>query len=144
MVVLKAPPAKQGVPLVLPKQTARFGNSFGLQTSLVFIASFCNTLKEYGVCDDEEAPDAFRQHTRLSQHISFLKDFFRSYKGFADRNIDTIELMLERLYARWNIDDNTDIQSIQTEGFPTLSDLYDQIKEVYQSYVKEGRTSCWI
>lgn len=29
----------------------------------------------YEVCGDEDAPDAFRQHTRLSQHISFLKDF---------------------------------------------------------------------
>ena len=88
----------------------------------------------YEVCGDEDAPDAFRQHTRLSQHISFLKDFFRSYKDFADRHIDTIELMLERLYAKWGIDDNTDIQSIQPEDFPTLSDLYDQIEEVYQSY----------
>ena len=27
--------------------------------------------------DDPEAPATFRQKTRLSQHISFLKDFFR-------------------------------------------------------------------
>ena len=87
--------------------------------------------------EDPEAPDAFRQHTRLSQHISFLKDFFRSYKGFADRHIDTIELMLERLYTKWGIDDNTEVQSIQPEDFPTLSDLYDQIEEVYQSYDSE-------
>lgn len=87
--------------------------------------------------EDPEAPDAFRQHTRLSQHISFLKDFFRSYKDFADRHIDTIELMLERLYTKWGIDDNTEVQSIQPEDFPTLSDLYDQIEEVYQSYDSE-------
>ena len=43
---------------------------------------------------DPDAPAAFRQRTRLSQHISFLKDFFRSYKDFTDRHIDTIELML--------------------------------------------------
>ena len=87
--------------------------------------------------EDPEAPDAFRQHTRLSQHISFLKDFFRSYKDFADRHIDTIELMLERLYTKWGINDNTEVQSIQPEDFPTLSDLYDQIEEVYQSYDSE-------
>ncbi len=33
---------------------------------------------------DPDAPAAFRQRTRLSQHISFLKDFFRSYKDFTD------------------------------------------------------------
>ena len=29
--------------------------------------------------EDETAPETFRQRTLLSQHISFLKDFFRSY-----------------------------------------------------------------
>ena len=43
---------------------------------------------------DDEAPETFRQRTLLSQHISFLKDFFRSYKDFSDAHIDTIELML--------------------------------------------------
>lgn len=45
--------------------------------------------------------------------------------------------MLERLYTKWGIDDNTEVQSIQPEDFPTLSDLYDQIEEVYQSYDSE-------
>lgn len=47
--------------------------------------------------DDEDAPATFRQHSRLSQHISFLKDFFRAYKDFSDRHIDAIEPMLEKL-----------------------------------------------
>ena len=41
-------------------------------------------------------------------HSSFLKGFFRAYKDFSDRHIDTIELMLERLYAKWGLDDGTD------------------------------------
>lgn len=45
--------------------------------------------------DDPDAPEAFRKHSRLSQHISFLKDFFRAYKDFSQWHIDTIELMLE-------------------------------------------------
>ena len=78
-----------------------------------------------------------RRYGTEKEPIYFLKDFFRSYKDFADRHIDTIELMLERLYAKWGIDDNTDVQFIQSEDFPTLSDLYDQIEEVYQSYNSE-------
>ena len=49
---------------------------------------------------------AFRQTSILSQHISFLKDFFRSYKDFTDQHVDTIELMLGRLYVKWGMDDN--------------------------------------
>ena len=87
--------------------------------------------------DDPEAPEAFRQKTRLSQHISFLKDFFRSYKDFADRHIDTIELMLERLYDKWGMDDNTDFQSMSSSDYPILSDLYDIIEDTYQHYERE-------
>ena len=59
--------------------------------------------------DDENAPATFRQRTLLSQHISFLKDFFRSYKDFTDAHIDTIELMLERLYAKWGLEDRKSV-----------------------------------
>ena len=39
---------------------------------------------------DATTPEAFKKVTRLSQHIAFLKDFFRSYKDFSDTQIDTI------------------------------------------------------
>ncbi len=87
--------------------------------------------------DDPEAPAAFRQRTRLSQHISFLKDFFRAYKDFSDRHIDTIELMLERLYRKWGLNNHTDFQSMGPDDFPVLSDLYDVIEDAYQHYDRE-------
>ena len=87
---------------------------------------------------DDEAPETFRQRTLLSQHISFLKDFFRSYKDFSDAQIDTIELMLGRLYATWGMDDNTDFASLSPGQFPILSDLYDVIEGAYEHYGDEA------
>ncbi|MDE6932476.1 MAG: DUF87 domain-containing protein, partial [Oscillospiraceae bacterium] len=87
--------------------------------------------------DDPEAPAAFRQRTRLSQHVSFLKDFFRAYKDFSDRHIDTIELMLERMYKKWGLNNHTDFQSMGPGDFPILSDLYDVIEDTYQHYDRE-------
>ena len=87
--------------------------------------------------DDPEAPAAFRQRTRLSQHVSFLKDFFRAYKDFSDRHIDTIELMLERMYKKWGLNNHTDFQSMGPSDFPILSDLYDVIEDAYQHYDRE-------
>ena len=87
--------------------------------------------------DDPEAPAAFRQRTRLSQHVSFLKDFFRAYKDFSDRHIDTIELMLERMYKKWGLNNHTDFQSMGPDDFPILSDLYDVIEDAYQHYDRE-------
>ena len=88
--------------------------------------------------DDETAPETFRQRTLLSQHISFLKDFFRSYKDFSDAHIDTIELMLERLYAKWGMDDGTDFAALAPGQFPILSDLYDVIEDAYENYRDEA------
>ena len=87
--------------------------------------------------DDPEVPAAFRQRTRLSQHVSFLKDFFRAYKDFSDRHIDTIELMLERLYKKWGMNNHTNFQSMRPNDFPILSDLYDVIEDAYQHYDRE-------
>lgn len=88
--------------------------------------------------DDGQAPETFRQRTLLSQHISFLKDFFRSYKDFTDAHIDTIELMLGRLYAKWGMDDSTDFTALAPGQFPILSDLYDVIEGAYENYGDEA------
>ncbi len=87
--------------------------------------------------DDETAPAAFRQRTVLSQHISFLKDFFRSYKGFEDRHIDAIEIMLERLYNHFDITDDTDFSSLAPDEYPILSDLYAIMETAYENYGRE-------
>lgn len=92
----------------------------------------------YGACDDKDAPAAFLERSRLSQHISFLKDFFRSYKDFSDRHIDAIELMLERLYGKWGINDHTDHSTMHPADYPILSDLYAVIQDAYQNYDKEN------
>ncbi len=92
------------------------------------------TWDENGSPDDTAAPQAFRCSSKLSQHISFLKDFFRAYKDFTDSQIDTIEIMLEKLYARWGIYDHTDFSILSPEDYPILSDLYELMEEEYKQY----------
>lgn len=81
-----------------------------------------------------DAPEAFRKSTRLSQHISFLKDFFRAYKDFSDRHIDAIEIMVGKLYAKWGISDSTNFASLKPQDYPILSDLYKLIEQEYREY----------
>ena len=84
--------------------------------------------------DDTAAPEAFRKSTLLAQHISFLKDFFRAYKDFSDAHIDTIEIMVSKLYAKWGITERTNFRHMRSEDSPILSDLYDLIEEEFKSY----------
>ena len=91
---------------------------------------------EGGNPEDTDAPQAFRQSTKLSQHISFLKDFFRCYKDFSDRHIDAIEIMLGKLYENFGISDRTDFRKLAATDYPILSDLYALIETEYKGYDK--------
>ena len=85
---------------------------------------------------DEDSPEAFKKVTRLSQHIAFLKDFFRCYKEFNDTQIDTIEILLAKLYARFGITDTTDYTEKKSTDFPTMEDFYKLCEEEFMTYDK--------
>ncbi|MCD8248505.1 MAG: DUF87 domain-containing protein [Lachnospiraceae bacterium] len=96
------------------------------------------TWDDAGSPEDMDAPQTFRIRSRLSQHISFLKDFFRSYKDFTDREVDVIEIMLQKLYCKWGITDQSDFSRITSEEYPILSDLYAFMEEEYQNFEQGG------
>lgn len=83
---------------------------------------------------DESAPEAFRKSTLLARHISFLKDFFRTYKDFSDPQLDTIEIMLSALYKKWGISEETDFRQLKPGDYPILSDLYALINNELVNY----------
>jgi len=87
----------------------------------------------------DDVPESYRRVTRLSQHISYLKDFFRAYKDFTDSEIDTIEIMLIKLYSHFGIDDNTDYSKLSPTDYPTMSELYELVDKEYSSYDKEKK-----
>ena len=87
----------------------------------------------------DDVPESYRRVTRLSQHISYLKDFFRAYKDFTDSEIDTIEIMLIKLYSHFGIDDNTDYSNLSPTDYPTMSELYELVDKEYSSYDKEKK-----
>ncbi|NCC01988.1 MAG: DUF87 domain-containing protein [Clostridia bacterium] len=97
------------------------------------------TWDENGSLNDPDAPQTFRISSKLSQHISFLKDFFRTYKDFSDREIDTIEIMLQKLYSKFGITDTSNFDRLKATDYPILSDLYALIEEEYKSYDESHR-----
>lgn len=88
---------------------------------------------------DPDAPAAFRKVTRLSQHIAFLKDFFRAYKDFSDSQIDTIEILLSKLYARFGITDATDYSRLKPTDYPIMEDFYKLCEEEFYGYDKQRK-----
>ena len=88
---------------------------------------------------DPNTPAAFRKVTRLSQHIAYLKDFFRSYEDFTDSQIDTIEILLAKLYARFGITDSTDYSKMKPTDYPIMEDLYKLCEEEFMTYDKQRK-----
>lgn len=97
------------------------------------------TWDDTGSPEDMDAPQTFRIRSRLSQHISFLKDFFRTYKDFTDREIDVIEIMLQKLYAKWEIRDQSDFSRLGPQEYPILSDLYHFIESEFKDFNENSR-----
>jgi type IV secretory pathway VirB4 component len=92
-----------------------------------------------GETADPDAPGAFRCGTRISSHVSFLKDFFRTYRDFSDAEVDVIALLLEKLYREWGMMDGTDFSRFQSKDYPILSDLYDLAERELQN-MERGST----
>ncbi len=92
--------------------------------------SFGEADKEY----DQTTPEAFRRVTRLSQHIAYLKDFFRAYKEFNDEQLDTLEIILTKLYKNFGITDYTDYDKLSKKDYPIMSDLYNLLEKEYKGY----------
>ena len=64
---------------------------------------------------------------------------FRAYKDFSDAEIDTIELMLMKLYSRFDIDDSTDLKRLRATDYPIMQDLYDLIDKEYNLFDSEKK-----
>ena len=89
--------------------------------------------------EDPDAPEAFRRSGRISQHIAFLKDWFRSYKDFSDMEVDTIEIMLSRLYENFHLTESTDFSKLKPTDYPIMEDLFELCMEEYRNYDPAGK-----
>lgn len=69
--------------------------------------------------DDETGKNA------LSLHFQFLQTFFQIlYPSLTEIEFSKLDLVLEELYKKFNIDQDTDISELKNTDFPILEDLY--------------------
>ncbi|HBC84278.1 MAG TPA: hypothetical protein DCZ30_02180 [Clostridiales bacterium] len=69
--------------------------------------------------DDETGKNA------LSLHFQFLQTFFQIlYPSLTEIEFSKLDLVLEELYKKFNIDQDTDISQLKNTDFPILEDLY--------------------
>ena len=65
--------------------------------------------------------------------------WLRAYNELTDAEIDTVEIMLMKLYARFGIDDFTDFNMLNSEDYPIMSDLYELIEKEFMAFDNEKK-----
>ena len=89
--------------------------------------------------ETDDSPETFRKSNLLKSAHQLFKRFFRAYKDFSDAEIDTIEIMLMKLYARFEIDDFTDFNTLNSDDYPVMSDLYELIEKEFMAFDNEKK-----
>ncbi len=85
--------------------------------------------------DEKELSNTFSSSNTLSQHLSFLRDFFKTYKeGLSERLLDCLEIFLIKTYKKFGIDFDTDLSNFTAKDFPILSDLYEIIDDEFNHF----------
>lgn len=78
-----------------------------------------NPLQVRNNSDDETGKNA------LSLHFQFLQTFFQIlYPSLTEIEFSKLDLVLEELYEKFNINKDTDISRLKNTDFPILEDLY--------------------
>lgn len=90
--------------------------------------------------DGTDTPKAFENKTAVSQHISYLRDFFRSYKPdiFKGILLDILEMFISKLYKNFGITDKTDLRKLKPADFPILEDLYYLVDKDFQNFESQN------
>ena len=63
-----------------------------------------------------------------------MKDFFRAYKDFSDEQLDTLEIILSKLYQNFGITNYTDYDKLKPTDYPIMEDLYALLEKEYKGY----------
>lgn len=89
---------------------------------------------------DELDPVVFRKDNTLEQHISWLKDFFAAYqKEFTSEHLNTLEILLLRLYESFGLTRETDLSAYAPSDYPIMLDLYELCASTLENYGQSGK-----
>ncbi len=79
--------------------------------------------------DDDEKKSYFKTDKKddsFNQHLQFLEQFFRTVlEGIPSDAFEVLNSLVQELYNDFKIDEETDLQKLKPEDYPTFDALYD-------------------
>ena len=90
-----------------------------------------NPLQPNASQDDEDAGEG---NVSLAMHMQFLETFFGMIlEGITMDGMELLNEALKELYAKFGINNSTQIEHVKPEQFPIMQDLYNYICEKYDN-----------
>lgn len=90
-----------------------------------------NPLQVNASQDDEESASG---NVSLAMHMQFLETFFGMIlEGITMDGMELLTQALKELYARFGINNSTQIENVKPEQFPIMQDLYNYICELHDN-----------
>jgi type IV secretory pathway VirB4 component len=81
---------------------------------------------------DKSDVDTFNIQAAFYQHLSWLKDFFKILIPAAgDKELAAAMIMIKDMYIRHGINERTDYKNLKSDEFPTFTNFYEYINDVY-------------
>ena len=94
-----------------------------------------NPLQPNASQDDEDSAEG---NVALAMHMQFLETFFGMIlEGITMDGMELLNESLKELYAKFGINNSTQIEKVKPEQFPIMQDLYNYICEKYEKATDE-------
>lgn len=85
--------------------------------------------------EEDDSLPVFHEEGAFMQHLSWLRDFFKVMRPYAtEAEINILMILVQDLYGKFHIDEHFDLDNFKSEEYPTIGNLYEYIREVYQQW----------
>lgn len=110
------------------------GKLIDVGSSLQGIINPFNVIRALDKDDDEKDPTLRDKQVKVddsfNQHLQFLEQFLRTIlQGISSDAFEVINSLVLDLYAKFNINEMTDLKYLKPTDYPTFDDLYDLLNE---------------
>ncbi len=110
------------------------GKLIDVGSSLQGIINPFNVIRALDKDDDEKDPTLRDKQVKVddsfNQHLQFLEQFLRTIlQGISSDAFEVINSLVLDLYAKFNINEMTDLKHLKPTDYPTFDDLYDLLNE---------------
>lgn len=85
--------------------------------------------------EEDDSLPVFHEEGAFKQHLSWLRDFFKVMRPYAtEAEINILLILVQDLYRKFHIDEHFDLDNFKSEDYPTIGNLYEYIRDVYQQW----------